>query len=301
VKNWEERTATWQHDPFNPNTLKVPEHRHTLLSTIELPSASPQPWLAEREKVAKGEITEARISSSVLGNQRTLWIYTPPGYKASSDSYDLLLLFDGQAYRDVICAPTTLDNLLADAQTPAFIMVLVDIIDFGVRSQELPCSPRFADFVANELLPWIENDYRVASDPARRIVGGFSLGGLAAAYFGLQYPDRIGKVLSQSGSFWWKPNDTLEHEWLTHQFAIAEKASLHFWLDVGLLEVDATPGNGPNMIVANRHMRDVLLAKGYRVDYRVYSGGHDYLYWRGALADALIKLTQNVKQVQRRE
>jgi enterochelin esterase-like enzyme len=35
----------------------------------------------------------------------------------------------------------------------------------------------------------------------------------------------------------------------------------------------------------------VLLAKGYEVHYQEFVGGHDYLSWRGTLADGLILLT----------
>jgi enterochelin esterase-like enzyme len=34
----------------------------------------------------------------------------------------------------------------------------------------------------------------------------------------------------------------------------------------------------------------VLRAKGYHVRYEEYNGGHDYLRWRGTLADGLISL-----------
>ena len=39
-----------------------------------------------------------------------------------------------------------------------------------------------------------------------------------------------------------------------------------------------------------RALRDVLLAKGNRVDYAEFSGGHDHLAWRATLPDALIAL-----------
>jgi enterochelin esterase family protein len=37
-------------------------------------------------------------------------------------------------------------------------------------------------------------------------------------------------------------------------------------------------------------MRDVSLAKGYEVHYQQFNSGHDYLNWRGTLADGLIAL-----------
>jgi enterochelin esterase family protein len=45
-----------------------------------------------------------------------------------------------------------------------------------------------------------------------------------------------------------------------------------------------------NVLETSRHMRDVLLAKGYEVHYQQFVGGHDYLSWRGTFADGLIAL-----------
>jgi enterochelin esterase family protein len=43
-------------------------------------------------------------------------------------------------------------------------------------------------------------------------------------------------------------------------------------------------------IVPNRHMRDVLTAKGYPVRYREYAGGHSFLNWSGGTASGLLFL-----------
>jgi hypothetical protein len=64
---------------------------------------------------------------------------------------------------------------------------------------------------------------------------------------------------------------------------------LRFYLDAGTLEVNSYRdlGDGPSLLVANRHMRNVLRAKGYDVHYVEFSGGHDYISWQGTLADGL--------------
>lgn len=57
---------------------------------------------------------------------------------------------------------------------------------------------------------------------------------------------------------------------------------LRFYLDAGLFE--------GRQVQANLHMRNVLIAKGYDVDYRNFAGGHDYFWWRETIADGLISL-----------
>ena len=55
------------------------------------------------------------------------------------------------------------------------------------------------------------------------------------------------------------------------------------------VEVDPSGATG-SILESNRHMRDVLRAKGYAVDYHEFASGHDYLNWRGTLADGLVQL-----------
>jgi enterochelin esterase-like enzyme len=56
-------------------------------------------------------------------------------------------------------------------------------------------------------------------------------------------------------------------------------------------------GRGGAILEPSRHMRDVLLAKGYEVHYQENVGGHDYLSWRGSLADGLLALVGTSKTV----
>jgi len=121
-------------------------------------------------------------------------------------------------------------------------------------------------------------------------VAGSSYGGLAAAFAGLTAPQVFGNVLSQSGAFWYSGKDEhdIDAEWLlTRRFVESPRLPLRFYLDVGLLEHT----HDADMVWCNRHMRDVLQAKGYNVTYREFMGGHHYICWRGTFADGLLALT----------
>ena len=125
---------------------------------------------------------------------------------------------------------------------------------------------------------------------------GSSLGGLAASFTALRHADIFGNVLSQSGVYSGNPTnensaDWEKSEWLTKQFVTSPKLPVRFYLEAGLLESVCVPGLGTvSSLAANRHLRDVLLAKGYSVQYREFNGGHDYINWRGTFADGLLLL-----------
>jgi enterochelin esterase family protein len=274
---------SFQTDPLNPR-------RFAGGSVAELADALPQTWAERQPGVPAGKLTEQKIQSRILKEERALTLYTPPDYSArASRACDLLLLFDGEAAQDLVPAPVLLDNLIARGKISPTVAVLVH--SQRTRGRDLTCSTPFADFLAQELVPWVRANYRVSSDPSRVTISGISLGGLMAVYCGLKHSEVFGNVLSQSGSFWYysgwpeTPEDhATEQGWLARQFATSPRLPLRFYLEVGRFE-------GASMLPNNRRLRDVLEAKGYPLNYREFHGGHDYLTWRDSLADGLIALT----------
>ncbi len=292
------RTANWQTDPLNshafifPKDDEFPESVELVRSVVEMPWAPAQPWIEPRDGVPAGRIEAHRLKSGILDNERRVWIYTPPGYTTEGEPYGLLILFDGWAYVEMVPTPAILDNLIAEGLIPPMIAVLPDSLDGATRFRELLLYAPFNDFLTQELVPWARELYHLTADPAQTIVGGSSAGGLAAGFAALERPKVFGNVLSQSGAFRWKPEEEDEHEWLARQFAVRKKLPLKFYIEAGVLEVNSLLafGGGPNLVVANRHMRNVLQAKGYNVHYAEFPGGHDYLSWRGTLAEGLLAL-----------
>lgn len=274
-------------DPLNPLTRGVD-------SVAELPDAPPQPWIQPDPNVPKGTLKKEKLKSEILKEERTVSVYTPPSYDLGGGPYRLLVVFDGEEYRSIVPVPTILDNLVARQKILPQVAILVD--GGSSRNRDLICSQPFADFMAKELVPWARQHYRISADPKQTTICGSSYGGLSAAYCAFRYPRVFGNVLSQSGSFWYyqgyKHGDETESApfgWLTRQFETTPKLPIRFYLEVGLFET----GYPHNQLTETRSMRDVLKAKGYSVVYSEFAGGHEYLCWRGSLADGLIALAGN--------
>ena len=299
-------------DPLNPKRWRVDKQsvdapEYLGRSILEMPDAPAQPWIAERPGVPAGEIEEHQFKSTLLKNEREIAVYLPPGYSRTAKAYPLLVLFDEEAYLGdqnqaaLVPTPTILNNLISERRIPPMVALFVGNGPDDVRSRELPCNPVFADFLVSEVLPWAHGLYNFTTDPGQTVVGGSSFGGLASVYAGLRHPETFGNILSQSGSFHWippkspnSPNSQTDSEtnWVAKQFIASPKLPLRFYLDAGSDELDFS-GTGNSILLSTRNLRDVLLAKGYEVHFQEFMGNHDYLSWRGTLADGLIVLLGN--------
>ena len=273
-----------QPDPLNP-------HRWgSTHSLVELPAAPPLTWSARQPDVPKGVVGQIKpdFKSSILNNERRIFIYKPPGFTSDGEPYPLVVV--GTTYISTIPLPVMLDNLQAKGLISPTVVVFIDYPQ-GARDRELSCDPKYGDFLAKELVPSIRERLHATSDPSRTIIGGASISGFSAACVAFQHPEVFGNVLSQSGSFWWSPTGEVEDQWLLRQFAVSPNLPIRFYLSVGLLESGYAFRDGLiSMLHANRHLRDVLQAKGYAVEYREVNGGHDPYNWQATLPDGLITL-----------
>jgi enterochelin esterase-like enzyme len=277
-----ENDTGYRPDPLNP-------HQFAGRSVAELPDAPEEPWIRDIPGVPKGKVVKGSLKSDVLKEDRTFSVYLPPSYAPDGESLNMLVVFDGESYgRDgVVPTPTILDNLIYKVRIPPTMAVFVN--SQKTRDRDLLCSDPFALFIVKELIPWLRDKYPATSDPTRTVVAGSSYGGLAAAWTAFRHADVFGNVLSQSGTYTYTPNSVgaqdseyyVETGWLTRQFVRAPILPLRFYLQVGRFE---------GLSLSNRHLRDVLEAKGYQVAFAEYSGNHDYLSWRNSLGEGLIAL-----------
>ena len=115
--------------------------------------------------VAQGKITTCKIVTKILNQEREIGVYTPAGYMPNGERCNLLIIFDGPAYLELIPTPVILDNLIGRAKIPPTIAIGIANLTDESRRRDLHCYEPFADFVAKELVPWVRRNYRVLPPP----------------------------------------------------------------------------------------------------------------------------------------
>jgi enterochelin esterase family protein len=286
-------SAVSRADPLNPRLLfEDPESdAYGLHSVFELPGAPPEPWWKPEQTKLAGRFERQSVPSVSLGNTHVIDVYLPRGYGPKQPPYSLLIVFDGEGYIDRIPTPRLLDQLIAAHEIAPLITVFVRNVTPESRNDELPCNPRFADFIARDLMPLLRAHYGISDDPARIGLAGSSFGGLASSYIALMHPELFGKVLSQSGAYWWSfPASSKAYDgstkpgWLQRRFAERQPVPVQFYLSAGVFETDPS---GAGVLEQNRAFRELLRRRGYSVAYQEFVGGHDPLQWRATLPDGL--------------
>ena len=292
TKRWEELI----YDKLNKNrlTFKGEDGKaDEIESYVVMPKAKENFWVKERKGISKGRVYEHQLHSESLEKNRRVRVYTPYGYSKGKKPYKFLVLTDGDQYINVLSAVTVLDNLIAQGKIPPIITIFIDSQE-ATREDELSCNDVFSDFIVKDLISWTRKKYNISSKSSEALIGGLSSGGLTASYLGLKHSEVFGNILSQSGSYWYKP-ETYEGSpldcWLSTEFEKVVKLPLKFYLNVGVLE------HKQGMIGTNIILKDVLISKGYDVHFEYFNSGHDYLCWGETLGNGLISLigTQSTK------
>lgn len=151
--------------------------------------------------------------SKILNQERTLNIYLPKGYNASSDSFPVIYVLDGSAHEDFlhIAGLVQFDNMYE--LFPKAIVVGIENVnryhDFTpttADSLDIAAIPNFggaADFIAflkEEAIPFVSKNYKTNH---QNTLVGQSLGGLLATTVLMKEPTLFQNYIIVSPSLWW--------------------------------------------------------------------------------------------------
>ncbi|MFD6531743.1 alpha/beta hydrolase [Streptomyces sp. NPDC060184] len=275
-------------DPFNPpprfSTCSV--ERFSRASVAVLPDAAPLPWLDRAEARPAPAVEAGVLTSELLADDRRVWVSMPPGESPEGSALPYVIHLDGTPDHS---APSVRDALVRAGLVRPCVVVLVEQ-PASRRDKELLCDPAFSHMLVQELLPWLHHRYPLSRDPGDVALAGESFGGLCAGWTALHHPTAFGNAILQSPSCGYHPDlrwGTGPGELLRRtpvptliaDFLAAEAAPIRVFHDVGELESSNTH---------SRWLDHVLTTKGYATLYREFAGGHDYAWWRGIFADALL-------------
>ena len=178
---------------------------------------------------------------------------------------------------------TALDNLIAAHKVPVMIAISIGNGSGDGQGSERgleydTMSPRYAEFVEQEVLPLVESQYHVklTHDPNGRATMGGSSGGSCALIMAWYHPDLYHRVLTYSGTYvnqqWpWNP-ETPHGAWGFHETLIphSPRKPIRLWLEVGdrdNFSPNAMSDNMHDWTVANENMARVLAAKHYHYQF----------------------------------
>ena len=260
-------------DPLNPHKLN---DGGSMVSYFAGPAYQPPPEIEFTPDIPHGKVEEISFASDIRKNTRTVKIYLPPGYSASSGArYPVLYVHDGPWLLKMIPLNNVFDNLIHLRRIPPILAVMVPAVD---RNLEYRANDEFARAFATELVPLIDQRYRTDPRPEARALLGISAGGIASVYIAARHPAVFGSVAAFSASFPRGGSAAFE----AVRRLPGNKTRFH--LNIGVYEANF---RGANFLKANREMRDLLRKKGHPVQYIEVYEGHGVGNWRSRVDDAL--------------
>src|SRR4030095_3264599 len=164
-----------------------------------------------------GSVVHLRHESEVLRNNplgdphvRDLFVYLPPGYEQSGDKYPTVYCLTGFTGRgkmllnDNAFAPNLaerMDKLIAAGTINPMIAVMPDCFTYYGGSQYInsTATGRYEDYLTDEIVPFVDDNFRTIADRGSRAVMGKSSGGYGSLIMGLRHADLFGLICSTSG------------------------------------------------------------------------------------------------------
>ncbi len=195
------------------------------------------PIIAFCDTPSSKNIETFELTSKVFGNTRTIRVLLPPGYhddKNLDRQYPVFYFNDGLMVFDSAGPGLRIEEVVFDLykkdELPQMIVVGIDngactdktkneIVD---RANEFlpypdagflpdhtykpeppnPQGKKYPDFLINEVIPRLKQNYRIKSGPQDTGIGGFSYGGVSALYTVIAKPGYFGRLMLESTPLW---------------------------------------------------------------------------------------------------
>lgn len=230
----------------------------------------------------RGTVSYRWYDSNILGINRRVTVYTPYGYENSKQKYPVLYLLHGaggdeEAWSSMGRTAQIMDNLIEQGKAVPMIVVMpngnpgqqaagtmgLPVKNYDYRAPEN--ANIYVRSLVEELVPFIEKEYRAIPKKASRAIAGLSMGGGHTFAATTLYPDKFDYICPLSAG-------TRESDTLDQQLQGIKKAGYKlYWIGCGTADF-AYPNN--------QVLDKALTRNGMPHTFFESTGGHEWKNWR---------------------
>ena len=232
------------------------------------------------EATQHGTVSHPWYDSKLLGYSRRLTVYTPYGYEANpKKKYPVLYLLHGaggdeEAWISMGRTAQILDNLIEKGLAEPMIVVMPNgnpgqqaARTLGIPEKQMNWrAPEFQNVyvrsLCEEIVPFIEKNFRAIAKPASRAIAGLSMGGGHTISASILYPEMFDYIcpLSAAGQA------------SAEQIAALKKAGVKLYF--------LACGDADFLFQGSQQLDKTLTEQGLDHVYFVSDGGHTWSNWR---------------------
>lgn len=260
-------------DPSNPDVAGNPFGQNSVLHgsryPVSPPAGSPIPW----------SLTEFRVAGSTLGGRRHHHLLSPVGLPAR-ERLPLVVLHDGTDYRRHARLEAVLGSAIAAGTLP---FLRVALLDPRHRNTEYAAHPAHAAHVAEEIIPYLSHRIGIGS---QRVVGGASLGAVAAWHTVASHPGLFSGLVLQSGTFAFSRHPEIPPAMSEPIRAFLDRTTAAP-ATTTQVAVGQTCGRFESLIDWNRQVAEWWSSRGGPHRYVERWTGHDWGAWSDLLVETL--------------
>lgn len=222
------------------------------------------------------EITGTVQAYEIPGDDQPLigQVYLPPCYSGSGLRYPTLYLLHGatktEGHWEDLGLIAVADDLISRGEIPPLIIVMPREDTWVVLSENY-----FGDQLVQDVIPWIDDEYRTLADRQYRAIGGISRGGNWAIRLGLLHWETFWTLGAHSSALFYMDIYRLP-AWLEE---IPDGNIPRIYLDIS---------DGDTNLAEAEKLREVLEKEGVSFEWHLYDGLHNDPYWSSHLEEYLL-------------
>ncbi len=248
-------------------------------------------------------VMEKSIESKILGCKKNYCIYLPQGYADGGKQYPVLYLLHGltdnhTAWRDRGNIKNIATEIFKSGNAKEMVIVMPDAgtTHDGYFNRD---GWRYEDFFFDELIPYIENNYRIKSGRNYRAIAGLSMGGGGTIGYALRHSGMFSSAYAMSALA-----GMVENSWISNDPDIRRRLFIESVVEYNNITIVENAGEkmrdsiasvrwfidvGDDDFLFDNNMDFIKAMRKQRIPYqlRVRDGGHTWQYWQQALYIAL--------------